>query len=105
MNQTEKSSVFRRIGDLAEAPLKISAALTHAVQQRALSPYHYVKPFIQHAAGVGEPPVGPTPHKVIYTRGKMRLLRYEPTHRRHRTPILFVYSLINKHYILDFLPG
>ncbi|HSN97520.1 MAG TPA: alpha/beta fold hydrolase [Candidatus Nanopelagicales bacterium] len=105
MTQTEKSSVFRRIGDMAEAPLKISAALTHAVQQRALSPYHYVKPFIQHAAGVGEPPVGSTPHKVIYTRGKMRLLRYEPTHRRHRTPILFVYSLINKHYILDFLPG
>ena len=70
-----------------------------------MSAYHYMKPLIQRASGVGEPPVAPTPHRVVHTRGKMRLLRYEPTHRRHRTPILFVYSLINRHYILDFLPG
>ena len=105
MSGEPQKSVLRRLGDAVEAQIKISSAVAHAAQRRAISPYHYVKPFIQHAAGVGEPPVGPTPHKVVYTRGKMRLLRYEPTHRRHRTPILFVYSLINKHYILDFLPG
>jgi polyhydroxyalkanoate synthase len=35
----------------------------------------------------------------------MRLLRYSSPHRRYRTPILFSYSLINRWYILDFLPG
>lgn len=105
MSGDTQKSVLRRVGDAVGAQIKITSAVAQAAQRRAISPYHYVKPFIQHAAGVGEPPVGSTPHKVVYTRGKMRLLRYEPTHRRHRTPILFVYSLINKHYILDFLPG
>jgi polyhydroxyalkanoate synthase len=35
----------------------------------------------------------------------MRLLRYAAPQRRYRTPILFAYSLINRWYILDFLPG
>jgi len=100
-----ENSTFKRFGALIDAQMKIAAALGQAAQSRALSPYHYIKPFIQQASGVGEPPVAPTPHQVVYTRGKTRLLRYEPTHRRHKTPILFVYSLINKHYILDFLPG
>lgn len=64
-----------------------------------------IKPLIKEAAGLGEPPVGPTPYKVVYTSGGMRLLHYAPTRRRYRTPILFVYSLINRWYILDFLPG
>jgi polyhydroxyalkanoate synthase len=80
-------------------------ALGDLITPRGASPYHILGPLIRHAAGVGEPPIAPTPHKVVYTRGAMRLLRYEPARRRHRTPILFVYSLINKHTILDFLPG
>ena len=35
----------------------------------------------------------------------MTITHYEPTERKFRTPILFVYSLINRYYILDFLPG
>lgn len=70
-----------------------------------IAPYHYMKPFIKSAAGVGDPPVAPTPYRVVYTKGAMRLLHYEPAERRYKTPIFFVYSLINRHYILDFLPG
>ncbi|MCC6556778.1 MAG: alpha/beta fold hydrolase [Polyangiaceae bacterium] len=99
------SPTIQGLRSLLGAQVKIATAMGQAAQRRAMSPYHYMKPLIQQAAGVGDPPVAPTPHKVVYTRGKMRLLRYEPTHRRHRTPILFVYSLINRHYILDFLPG
>jgi len=94
-----------RFRSFIEGQLQIGKELSRAVNDRALSPYPYVKPFIQQASGVGEPPVAATPHKVVYTRGPMRLLRFEPSQRKHRTPILFVYSLINRYYILDFLPG
>lgn len=84
---------------------EINRSLTRALVNREISPYHYVKPIIQVASGVSDPPVGSTPHQVVYSNGKMRLLRFEPTKRIYRTPILFVYSMINRYYILDFLPG
>jgi len=87
------------------ASLEISSAWNRALRARALSPSAYLAPLAKRAARVGDPPVNSTPHRVVYTRGNMRLLRFEPTVRRHATPILFVYSLINRYYILDFLPG
>jgi len=98
-------STVSRLRSLVEGQLEISREIMHAAQQGAISPYHYVKPFIMRAADVGEPPLGSTPHEVVYTKGKMRLLRFKPAQRKYRTPILFVYSLINRYYILDFLPG
>lgn len=84
---------------------QINRGLLRAFAHREISPYHYVKPIIQVASGVSDPPVGSTPSKVVYSNGKMRLLRFESPKRLYRTPILFVYSLINRYYILDFLPG
>lgn len=52
------------------------------------------------------PPVGSTPADVVHEENKWKLLRYrrsEPA--RFRTPVLFVPSLINRHYVLDLLPG
>jgi len=83
----------------------ITGGLKEAMMSGAMSPYHYVKPILKVAARVGDPPVGSSPHRVVYSRGQTRLLHYEPSERRFRTPILFVYSLINRYYILDFLPG
>ncbi len=53
------------------------------------------------------PPVGTTPADVIHRENKWRLLRYRPRPEgaRFRTPILLVPSLINRHYVLDLLPG
>ena len=87
------------------ASLEISGAWQRALRSGALSPSAYLGPLVKRAARIGDPPVNSTPHRVVYTRGSMRLLRFEPTVRRHATPILFVYSLINRYYILDFLPG
>lgn len=70
-----------------------------------LNPYPYLRPLVERASGVRLPPESPTPHQVLHTYGAARLLRYAPAHRRHRTPILFVYSMINRFYILDFLRG
>jgi polyhydroxyalkanoate synthase len=52
------------------------------------------------------PRVGMTPADVVHAENKWKLLRYrrgEPA--RFRTPVLFVPSLINRHYVLDLLPG
>jgi polyhydroxyalkanoate synthase len=50
-------------------------------------------------------PTGVTPKDVIWTRNKATLYRYRSSApRRHRTPVLFVYALINKPYIFDLTP-
>jgi polyhydroxyalkanoate synthase subunit PhaC len=53
-------------------------------------------------------PVGLTPSDVVYAEDKMRVLRYRPlpgVRAEGRPPILLVYALINKPYILDLQPG
>ena len=51
------------------------------------------------------PSVGATPHEVVFSENKWRLLRYTSAQRRFVTPILLVPSLINRHYVLDLMPG
>lgn len=49
--------------------------------------------------------VGQTPSEVVYTENKLELLHYEPlTEHQHPVPILIVYALINRPYILDLQP-
>lgn len=60
---------------------------------------------LQAAMGVEDLPLGATPYEVIYAKDQMRLLKYTPAEQRYETPIVFVYSMINRYYILDFLPG
>lgn len=53
-----------------------------------------------------EPEVGLTPKEVIWTKNKTKLYRYisnQPV--KYKTPLLMVYALINKPYILDIAPG
>jgi len=46
--------------------------------------------------------IGQTPAETLYTENKVRLLQYESaTDGRHDTPILLVYAVINRPYILD----
>lgn len=49
--------------------------------------------------------VGMTPCDVVYQEDKMRLLHYHPVRKNPlRPPLLVVYALINKPYILDLQP-
>ena len=50
---------------------------------------------------------GHLPHQVVASRGPMQVLYFAPREgvARHPTPIVFAYSLINRWYILDFMPG
>jgi polyhydroxyalkanoate synthase len=49
---------------------------------------------------------GQTPREVVWTKNKARLYRYEPEReKRHPVPVLLVYALINRPYVLDLIPG
>ncbi|MFB6281750.1 MAG: PHA/PHB synthase family protein [Haloferacaceae archaeon] len=52
--------------------------------------------------------VGTTPSEVVYRENKLELHRYDPeavgAEREHGTPLLIVYALINRPYILDLQP-
>jgi class III poly(R)-hydroxyalkanoic acid synthase PhaC subunit len=45
-----------------------------------------------------------TPSKIIPMKGEFDLLHYDSSKIEHKTPLLIVGSLINRHYILDLLP-
>jgi len=52
--------------------------------------------------------VATTPAEVVYREDKMRLLHYGSSAKKkttHKTPVLIVYALINRHIMLDLEPG
>src|SRR5438105_435295 len=58
------------------------------------------------AAGLEKVPTGQTPREAIWTKNKSTLYHYVPQReQRHRTPLLLIYALINRPYILDLQPG
>ena len=50
-------------------------------------------------------PRGTTPFDVIYEGGKVRLRRYQAPAKLHRTPVVIVYALIKRPFVLDLSPG
>ena len=56
-------------------------------------------------AGVDAPAVACTPHDVVWTRDKVRLLRYRSDRRTVVPPVLLVMSLVTKPCIFDLRPG
>ncbi len=50
--------------------------------------------------------VGITPHEVIFTENKLRLLHYHPvTEKTSPVPLIMIFALVNRPYILDLKPG
>ena len=51
------------------------------------------------------PETGRTPREVVWRRGKVRLYRYAPgREKEHPVPVMLVYALILRPYILDLVP-
>ena len=72
-------------------------ALADATERAALAP--------ERMAEMEELEVGMTPSEVVYTENKLELLHYESqTDEQNEVPILIVYALINKPFILDLQP-
>jgi polyhydroxyalkanoate synthase len=46
-----------------------------------------------------------TPSRIAYEGGKLRLRHHAPLEPAHSTPILFVYALTKRAFILDLAPG
>ncbi len=60
----------------------------------------------EQAERIEDVEVGQTPSEVVYEENKLELLHYESeVDEPHGTPILIVYALINKPFILDLQPG
>src|SRR3990172_8371231 len=50
--------------------------------------------------------VGITPHEVNFTENKLRLLHYHPVvEKPHPVPLILIFALVNRPYILDLKPG
>lgn len=103
--RTAANTAAKKIQDMSVGAAYVSGEWHKGLRERAVSPTRYLGPLVKRATGLGDPPVNSTPRKVVYQRGSMKLYHFEPPVRRFETPILFVYSLINRYYILDFLPG
>lgn len=53
-------------------------------------------------------PIAQTPKELIWTLNKVKLYRYTPVvsaEGRHRIPLLLVFAIMNRPYILDLRPG
>ena len=49
---------------------------------------------------------GATPSEVVYEEDRLKLLHYPGNGQfKHQTPLLFVFALVNRPYILDILPN
>jgi polyhydroxyalkanoate synthase subunit PhaC len=53
-------------------------------------------------------PIAQTPKSLIWSLNKARLYRYAPVlpaEKRHKVPLLLVFAIMNRPYILDLMPG
>jgi len=49
---------------------------------------------------------GQTPKEVIWTKNKAKLYHYQTeTEKKYPVPVLLIYALVNRSYILDLMPG
>jgi polyhydroxyalkanoate synthase subunit PhaC len=60
---------------------------------------------IRLAAGTARPELGQTPKDVVWREGRCELWRYRNDAVRVWPPLLIIYSLFNRSYILDLRPG
>ena len=60
---------------------------------------------IKLVSGVDRPGVGLTPKDVVWQRGRSQLWHYHNENVRYGPPLLIVFSLVSRSYILDLRPG
>jgi poly[(R)-3-hydroxyalkanoate] polymerase subunit PhaC len=82
-------------------PTSVVERVRREVERNALR----VRNGIRLAAGIGPLGVGQTPKEIVWRRGRSELWRYRGDHIRVSPPLLIIYSLFNRSYILDLQPG
>ena len=82
-------------------PLDAAARVRREVERNALRARNGIK----LAAGLDRPAVGQTPKDVVWRRDRCELWRYRSDKVGYRPPLLMVFSLVSRSYILDLRPG
>src|ERR1700756_5014972 len=89
-NEQMTAQFSNRVGNIQEVPAWFEK-------------YKMAMEFMQGSARVQ---LGQTPKEVIWTKNKARLYHYEPVREKcFPIPLLCIYALINRCYILDLMPG
>jgi polyhydroxyalkanoate synthase len=60
---------------------------------------------VKLVAGVDRPKLGQTPKDVVWARDRVELWRYRADGPRRSPPLLIVFSLVSRSYVLDLRPG
>ena len=61
-----------------------------------------------HRLLTADAPIARTPKRLVWTLNKARLFRYAPCappEKRRKTPLLLVFAIMNRPYVLDLRPG
>jgi polyhydroxyalkanoate synthase len=88
---------FNPLAAALDAQAETMDAVADATRKASIAP--------ERAVEIETIDVGQTPSEVVYEENKLELLHYESrTEEQNEVPILIVYALINKPYILDLQP-
>jgi polyhydroxyalkanoate synthase subunit PhaC len=75
-------------------------------QENTESTYARIEKVMNVITREPDPIVGQTPKQLVWTKNKAKLYRYQPAlPKKNKVPLLMIYALINKPYILDLYPG
>ena len=86
-------------------PLELALSANRAVLEATAETVRRSAVLDRRVADAASVDVGETPSSVVYRENKLRLRQYEAlTETQHDVPILLVYALINRPYILDLQP-
>ncbi len=89
--------VFDPLSATLDAQSRTIEELTEAIRKAQVLP--------ERLGDMAAVEVGQTPSEIVYEENKLELLHYEPqTDEQYDTPLLVVWSLINRPYILDLQP-
>ncbi|SEP06636.1 polyhydroxyalkanoate synthase [Halogranum amylolyticum] len=87
-------------------PLTWPFALWRSTLDAATELTHRAAVADERLGQLGSASVGETPSEVVYRENKLTLSRYEPlTDAQSPVPLLVVYALINRPYVLDLQPN
>ncbi len=80
--------------------------------ERTVAPPDAEKLFDKYSRGIriivegAQTDTGQTPKEVVWTRNKAKLYHYQTeAEKKYRVPILLIYALFNRPYVLDLMPG
>lgn len=85
--------------------MEASQGILDSLRRDAQRSFFRARNGIKYVAGVGKPEVGITPSETVWTREKARLMRYDSDKRTRRPPVVIVWSIVGRSYILDLRPG